>query len=388
MRVGLDALHLGTRLDGTQLYVRNMVRVLPILAPHDRFALLMSPSVGLSDVAGTADMDRIVVRSRLGRVPLPLAMSRALVGTRLNLVHVQFAAPLYCPTRIVVTVHDVMFERHPEYFAPAMLAQLRARVPSTMRRASTVLTSSEFSKQDIVARFHLPPEKVVVAYLAPDPMYQPLRDLARLAAVRQRYGTGERFVLFVGALKPNKNLQRVVEAYVRLRRADALRHRLVLVGAGDIADDATFASVRGSGYADDIIFTGHVSDEEVVSLYNAAEVFVHPSLFEGFGLPPLEAMACGTPVITANTTSLPEVVGDAAVQVDPLDVEALAGAMARVTGDAGLRAELRARGLERAGQFTWEKTARATLQVYRQVARAPKGRLCRHSGQPSRGVAP
>jgi len=370
MRVALDALHLGTRLDGTQLYVRNLVRALPILAPHDRFALLVSPSAVVSDVVGAADMDRIVVRSRLGRVPLPLAMSRALVGTRLNLVHVQFAAPFFCPTRIVVTVHDVMFERHPEYFAPAMLAQLRARVPSTVRRASAVLTVSEFSKRDIVERFHVPPQKVVVAYNGVDPMYQPLHDAARLAAVRARYGTGERFLLFVGALKPNKNLKRVVEAYVRLRRADALRHRLVLVGAGDGSDDATFASIRGSGYAGDIIFTGHVSDEDVVSLYNAAEVFVHPSLFEGFGLPPLEAMACGTPVITSNTTALPEVVGEAAVQVDPLDVEALAGALARVTGDAGLRGELRARGLERAGQFTWEKTARQTLRVYHEAAKA------------------
>ena len=238
---------------------------------------------------------------------------------------------------------------------------MQAQTPVTIRRAAVILTDSHFSRHEIIRLYDAPPEKVVVAYLAPDPMYQPLRDLARLAAVRQRYGTGERFVLFVGALKPNKNLQRVVEAYVRLRRADALRHRLVLVGPEAWDLTTVFAEARTSGYADDIIFTGHVSDEEVVSLYNAAEVFVHPSLFEGFGLPPLEAMACGTPVITANTTSLPEVVGDAAVQVDPLDVEALAGALARVTGDAGLRAELRERGLERAGQFTWEKTARAVL---------------------------
>jgi glycosyltransferase involved in cell wall biosynthesis len=194
-----------------------------------------------------------------------------------------------------------------------------------------------------------------------------------LAAARARYGTGERFVLFVGALKPTKNLSTVIEAYVRLRRADATRHRLVLVGGTTawLKEDIT-AAARASGYGDEIVFTGYVPDDDLVALYNAADIFVSPSLFEGFGLPPLEAMACGTPVVTSNTTSLPEVVGDAALMVNPLDAEELAGAMSAVLGDDALRAHLATRGLERAAAFSWEATARIVLEVYNDVVGAAR----------------
>jgi glycosyltransferase involved in cell wall biosynthesis len=200
-------------------------------------------------------------------------------------------------------------------------------------------------------------------------MFRPLHDEAQLAEVRARYGTGERFVLFVGALKPTKNLGTVIAAYVRLRRADTTRHRLVLVGGTTawLREDI-FAAARASRYGDDIVFTGYVPDDDLVALYNAADLFVSPSLFEGFGLPPLEAMACGTPVVTSNTTSLPEVVGDAALMVDPLDVEALAGAMNAVLADEALRARLSQWGLARAAAFSWESTARTVLGVYRSIA--------------------
>jgi glycosyltransferase involved in cell wall biosynthesis len=191
-----------------------------------------------------------------------------------------------------------------------------------------------------------------------------MHDVVRLAAVRERYGTSERFILCVGNLQPRKNLRTLIAAYVKLRRADATRHKLVLVGNKAWFYDDTFAMARASGYAEELVFTGYVPDEDLVALYNAADLFVYPSIFEGFGLPPLEAMACGTPVVTSNTSSLPEVVGEAGLMVDPLDAEALAGTMACVLGDGALRARLTVRGPERAATFAWETTARIIRDVY------------------------
>ncbi len=259
-----------------------------------------------------------------------------------------------------------MHEHYPEFFAPAMLSEMRTRMPLTIRRAAAVVTDSEFSKRDIVQHYNVSPDKVVVALLAADPAFRPVHDASRLAEVRLRYSTGEHFILCVGALRPNENLERLIEAYRRLRAADATRHRLVLAGApASWLQDEMFATVRAAGYHEDLVFTGHVPQDDLVSLYNAADLFVHPSLLEGFGLPPLEAMACGTPVIVSNASSLPEVVGGAALMIDPLDVEALARTIRTVLDDPNLQARLSAAGLERAATFSWESTARTVLQVYR-----------------------
>jgi glycosyltransferase involved in cell wall biosynthesis len=302
---------------------------------------------------------------------LPLALWRE----RIDLLHAEMIAPLLTPARIVVTVYDLSYEHYPAFFATGVAAAFRQFVPRTVRRAAVVLTLSEFSRQEIVRCYDVPPEKVVVTLCAADPMFRPLKDEARLAAVRARYGTGDRFILCVGDLQPRKNLKRLIAAYVRLRQADAMRPKLVVVGRKVWLYDDIFAAARASGYADELIFTGYVPDEDLVMLYNAADVFVYPSLYEGFGLPPLEAMTCGTPVITSNTSSLPEVVGDAALTVDPVDVEALARAMATVLADTDLRARLSACGRQRAAAFSWEAAARTILRAYHMVAQTKRGRL-------------
>jgi glycosyltransferase involved in cell wall biosynthesis len=232
-----------------------------------------------------------------------------------------------------------------------------------------VLTLSDFSKGEIVRRYCVSPDKVLVAPCAADPRFHPLKDKARLAEVRQHYGTGEHFILCVGDLQPRKNLKTLIAAYVKLRRADTIRQKLVLVGRKAWLYDDIFAAARMSGYQEALVFTGYVPDDDLVALYNAADLFVYPSIYEGFGLPPLEAMACGTPVVTSNTSALPEVVGDAAMTVGPLDVEALAGAIATVLASADLRARLSALGLQRAATFSWEATARLIASAYRIAAK-------------------
>jgi glycosyltransferase involved in cell wall biosynthesis len=315
-------------------------------------------------IPGTERMRHVVVPSRLLFGHVPVSLPLALWRERIDLLHAEMIAPLLTPARIVVTVYDLSYEHYPEFFATGVAAAFRQFVPRTVRRAAVVLTISEFSKRDIVRFYGVPPEKVVVTLCAADPIFRPLKDEVRLTAVRARYGTGDHFILCVGDLQPRKNLKRLITAYVRLRQADATRHKLVLVGNKAWLYDDTFVMARASGYAEELVFTGYVPDEDLVALYNAADLFVYPSIFEGFGLPPLEAMACGTPIVASNTSSLPEVVGEAGLMVDPLDAEALAGAMARVLGDGALRAQLAVRGPERAATFSWETSARIIRDVY------------------------
>ncbi len=347
----------------------NVIRALGSVDPDGDYTLFVSPPAPQNPIPGAERMRQAFVGPYNPLVRMPFTFPLALLRERIDVIHVQYIAPPVCPSRVVVTVHDISYERYPRFFTPAGLRQMRALVPLTVRRADAVLTDSEFSKRDIVRRYCTPPEKVVVTPLAADPMYRPLRDETRLVEVRARYGTGDGFILCVGNLQPRKNLGTLIEAYVRLRRSDATRRRLVLVGRKAWLYDDTFAVARDSGYADDLVFTDYVPDDDLVALYNAADVFVYPSIFEGFGLPPLEAMACGTPVICSNTSSLPEVVDDAALTVDPYDPDALATTMADVLGAQELRSDLSARGLRRAAHFSWETTARTIASVYRDVAR-------------------
>ncbi len=368
MRVGINAHVLGTEVGGDKNYVRNVIRALGAIDPAGDYTLFLGTPLPTEPILGAEQMRRVVVEPYNPFIRMPVTFPLALVREQIDVVHVQYIAPPICPARIVVTVHDISYERYPQFFTPAAVTQLRALVPLTIRHAATVLTVSEFSRQDIIRRYRVPSEKVVVAHGSADPMFQPIHDVARLAAVREKYGTGERFILCVGNLQPRKNLVTLINAYVRLRQANATRHKLVLVGGRSWLYDDIFAAARDSGYADEFVFTGFVTDDDLVALYNAAELFVYPSLFEGFGAPPLEAMACGAPVVTTNTSSIPEVVGDAALLVDPLDVDGLARAMTTALSNPALRAQLSIRGRERASAFSWDAAARTILKVYRNAA--------------------
>jgi len=383
VKVGIRADLLGSQLGGAETYVRNVIGALGVIDPAGDYTLFLGTPLSKGVIPSAEHMRQVVIQNANVHVRLPFlpsrsafadwwlpsgAYSRALVREHIDVVHVQYADPFLFPARMVVSLHDIAYERYPQFFTPDFVTKLRIRVPATLRRASAVLTLSEFSRQDIMRRYCVPPEKVVVTPLAADPIYAPVHDATRLDEVRLHYGTGESFILCVGDLQPRKNLKTLIAAYIRLRQADAIRHKLVLVGRAAWLFDDIFAAARDSRYAGDIVFTGYVPNEDLAALYSAAELFVYPSLFEGFGLPLLEAMACGTPVVTSNTSSLPEVVGDAGVMVDPLDVEGLASAISLVLENAMLRTQLVTQGLERAATFTWTDTARTIREVYHSVA--------------------
>jgi glycosyltransferase involved in cell wall biosynthesis len=276
-----------------------------------------------------------------------------------------YALPLAHVGAMVVTVLDLSFLRFPEYFNRGNRIYLSAMTRLAVRRARRVIAISEFTRTEIVRLLGVSPERVAVVHCGVDERFRPVRDPAVLEAFRRERGLPERFILYLGTIEPRKNLERLLDAYARVRRH--LPHKLVLAGGRGWKAEGVYARIAALDLERDVLLPGYVPMEEQPLWYNGADVYVYPSLYEGFGLPPLEAMACGTPVVAARAASLPEVLGDAAVLVDPLSVDALSEALLRVASDADLRRTLGLAGVARAEHFTWTRTALQTLEVYRQV---------------------
>lgn len=270
-------------------------------------------------------------------------------------------------SRSVFTIHDLIFRFFPEYHLPLNRWYLSLMLPRFVERADAIIAVSENTRRDAVRLLNVAPEKTTVIHEGVNPAFRPLSDSAPLEAVRAKYGLGQRFVLYLGTIEPRKNLVTLIESYQLLLKHDPAAPQLVIAGRKGWLYTPVFDRVRSLGLEERIRFTDYVEPDDVPLLMNAATLFVFPSLYEGFGLPPLEAMACGTAVLCSNASSLPEVVGEGAILVDPRDAGALADSMERILGDERLRAELRARGLAQASKFSWEKAARETLSVYRDV---------------------
>lgn len=290
----------------------------------------------------------------------------AVLSRDLDLLHgLAFAAPLAarCPT--IITVHDLSFLRFPEAFRRFNRTYLTLFTRWSTRRAARVIAVSESTRRDVIALCGVPSERVVTIPNGVDKAFCPA-DAAEVAEFRRNRRLPDRFILYLGTLEPRKNLQTLIDAYAQLR-ARAAVPKLVIAGGKGWFFETIFTRVAELGLADDVLFPGYVPGPELPWWYRAAELFVYPSRFEGFGLPVLEAMACGTPVITTTSSSLPEVAGDAALLVDPDDTDALAAALSRLLDDPQLQATLRVAGLSQALRFSWARTATETAQVYRDI---------------------
>ncbi|WP_129626572.1 glycosyltransferase family 4 protein [Candidatus Oscillochloris fontis] len=296
--------------------------------------------------------------------PTLLRMTKAsLYHGALNVV------PFNCPVPSVVTIHDLAFIRFPQTFRAYNRTYLDFATRLSARRATRILAVSEHTKREVVGILGVPAERVVVTPNAARSHFRPPPP-AELEAFRTRHGLPERFVLYVGTLEPRKNLTTLLDAYAEVTRRFPDVPLLVGGGKGWLYD-TIFERLEHLGLREQVKFVGYLDEEELPLWYAAATVFAFPSIYEGFGMPPLEAMACGTPVVTSNTSSLPEVVADAGLMVDPRSADALAAALCRVLGDPDLHADLRTRGLRRATHFTWATTAERTLRAYEQTVLTP-----------------
>lgn len=308
------------------------------------------------------------------RLRVPLRIER-LMG-RQDLFHATdfVLPPTSHRTRTLLTVHDLSFVRDPDSTTPALRRYLNDVVPRSVTRANHVLADSQATKDDLIELYSAPPDRITVLYSGVDPRFSPKKQRGEEERIRRRYKLGHQpFILGLGTLHPRKNYSRLISAFAQIadvsRRLDGrpINHSLVIVGKQGWLFDSIIADAARLGVRTRVKFPGYADDEDLPALYRTAELFVFPSLYEGFGLPPLEAMACGTPVITSNVSSLPEVVGDAGLTIDPTDIYALANAMSRALQDTQLRQQMIERGLGRAAEFTWARAARQLRQVYQQV---------------------
>jgi len=274
--------------------------------------------------------------------------------------------PLQCDMPIVYTVPDIYIVRSPGAFPLWQRNIMNRLFHRCVERADIIIAISQFTKNEILELYpHISEEKVIVTWLGVHERFKPVSaELKEM--VRRKYALNRPFVLAVSTIEPRKNLITLIRAFARIK--DRTEHDLVLAGPYGWGSKELYSLITNLGLDDRVRFTGYVDIEDLPAVYNLADIFVYPSLYEGFGLPPLEAMACGCPVITSDVASLPEVVGDAAEKLDPFDVEALACSMEKFLQDAGLRQEFTAKGLRRASCFTWEKCANDTVAVYNTLA--------------------
>jgi glycosyltransferase involved in cell wall biosynthesis len=374
MRLAIDGRYINDHFPGIARYTFNLVDALARIAPQQTFTLLHNPALadtrfGVAKLGRHGNVELVQADAPTFSPAEQLKLPRLARSLALDVLHSPYyVKPYRLPCASIITIHDLIPLIYPQHL-PSRRARIVYRIAITLavRSADAIITDSHSAARDLQRHCKVPPASLTVIPIAAAPVFKPQPRLA-VEALRQKYSLPQRYALFLASNKPHKNLLRLVEAWSLLHnRRLAGEAKLVIAGHWDSRYPEAKQRAFELGLAGEILFVGAVAEEELPALYSGAALFAFPSLYEGFGLPVLEAMSCGTAVICSNTSSLPEVAGDAALQVDPLDVKMLAEAITRLLHDDGLRESLAARGLARAGQFSWEAAAQATLALYQQA---------------------
>jgi glycosyltransferase involved in cell wall biosynthesis len=366
MRIGIDARLVYYTQAGIGNYTLRLTLALAESFPSDDFVLLQdirdsTPHVSAPNVR--VARTSVASHHRVEQLVLPIVADRL----RADVFHSpDFIPPIRARSRSVITIHDLAFLIYP-HFVTKDGARYYGQIDRAVRKAHQIIAVSESTKLDLINFLGVPEQKITVIYEAADPLFQAIDRSAARAHVQGQYGLRDEFILFVGTIEPRKNITGLLRAYRRLRDDYKLPHQLVLAGAPGWLYEEVFELVEGLNLGEHCRFLGRVDAEGLLNLYNSAACLVHPAFYEGFGLTPLEAMACGTPAIVSKVSSMPEVVGDAALMVDPRNDDEIAVAMWRVLTNSDLREELRTKGLQRARSFSWNKAAEQTMAVYRKA---------------------
>lgn len=371
MRIGIDATSLPPQPVGAGNYIIQLIRALSALEPEDEYvifaqkrgrALIDLPTSKRFHWQVVEDMTP-AIRLMWEQTVLPRLSSKA----KIDVLHsLHYTRPLWLDCASVVTFHDMTFFLYPHLHTRSKRIFFPLATRLSARKAKAIIADSENTRQDIIRVLGVPEDKVFKVLLGVDPSFRPIKDSALKKRIGEHYHLPDKFILYLGMVEPRKNLPLLVRAYKELVERGS-EHHLVVAGRFGWMYEDILRLVEQFGLKNRVHFTGYISQNDLPVIYNLARVFVYPTLYEGFGLPPLEAMACGVPVITTNVASLPEIVDDAGVLIEPDDQEALVNALERVLNDREISAELATKGPVRAAEFTWERTARQTLKVYQQV---------------------
>ena len=364
MRIGIDARML--RYFGIGEYIRNLIENLTKIDKENQYILFGKENDLEICKINQENFSFQVVKAPLFSLSEQIVLPFEIKKNRLDIFHTpHFNIPLFSSVKRVVTIHDLIPLIFPGVYTswPAR-TYYRLMNAQAARRARKIIADSENTKRDLLKFFRLPKERIEVIYGAVSERFKPVNDVKSLEKIGKKFNITKKFLLYVGLRKPHKNLVSLIKVLEILRRKMDFDIQLVMVGKEDARFTQVEETAKELDLVEEVLSLGEVSNEDLVLLYNAAQVFVFPSLYEGFGLPPPEAMACGTPVISSNTSSLSEVLGDAAILIDPNDTNKWAEKIREVLTNENLRKELKQKGLERVKRFSWERAAQDTLRVY------------------------
>ncbi len=373
MKIGIDIrpLSIFNTKAGLYQYTYHLVSGLLAIDSKNHYSLLSSYHHGRG-FRGDRRIENKFVHRFPGRlshlilekwgIPIELMMGK------LDLFHGPcFFIPNHLSCSAIVTIHDMMTLRYPEFLESKESIAYTNKIYISVKRADAIITVSNFTKKEIVELINVSEEKIRVIYNGIDPTFCPTKDREDIEKVKAKYGVQGPYLLFVGNIERKKNIEKLIHAYMELRNSSIYKYPLVVVGKKSMYFKTLWEAVQQHHAKEHTIFTDVVDDDDLRLLYSGAELFVFPSLFEGFGLPVIEAMASGIPVIASNRTSIPEIAGEAAVLIDPLNVEEIARAMYDVLSNSSLRKHLIEKGIKRSKDFSWEKTARETLKLYQEL---------------------
>jgi glycosyltransferase involved in cell wall biosynthesis len=371
MKIGIDAHAAEIDGSGNCTYIRNLVRALREIDKQNDYVLYVTKSMHpfYQDFHSYENFSirQLPMKNPMIRIPLALAWETA--KDKLDILHVQYISPPFHEGTLVTTIHDLGFLHVPETFSRFEVIRSKIFIRMTAKRAKKIITGSHYSKNDIVETYGIDPKKIEVIPLGVSGIFNPGIDPADAQKILRKYGIQKPYLLCVGRLNPRKNLISLVKAFDMLKKEKSILHKLVIVGKDDFATKEIIKSIKATDSANDVVFTGYVAEEDLPSLYSETDVFIYPSLFEGVGLPVLEAMSCGVPVIASDSSSLTEILGDSGILVDPLNPEELMRAILHITSDQDLRNSYRAKGTARAENYSWASTAQKTLECYKSLNR-------------------
>jgi len=373
MRIAIDARMLLTRPTGIGRYIFNLVKYLGVIDRVNEYIVLTNDRKLINIPGMHSNIHIEQVNSRPMTIAEQFALPLVLNRLKCDVFHApSFVIPRMLPSKSVITLHDLTHIKFNGEFNKLVQLYYKCIVRPSTKKARLIIADSESSKKDIINWANIDASRVRVTSLAVENNYRLVNDKNVLKNVKIKYKIGKEYILYNGNKKPHKNVESLVKAFCRLRTEKKIDYSLVIVGErNDNEAETNYLGlekiVNDYKLLNEVIYTGHVADDDLVLLYNAAAVFVFPSFYEGFGLPPLEAMSCGCPVVASNSSSLPEVCGDAAQYVDPYNIDDIVEGIYKVFSDDKLRKDLIRKGFLRAAAFSWEKCARETLSIYEEV---------------------
>jgi glycosyltransferase involved in cell wall biosynthesis len=370
MRIGVDARPLGGKLTGDRTYWRGLIGGLAAIDSINHYTLFLSAPLSVVDeLPLPSNFETVVVTAPSERIWSLYTFGRALKKSKIDVAHVQYTVPPFLPCKVVTTVHDISFRLFPEFFSLKDRLLLNFSVPSSIRRADAVITVSQSSRKDILQAYpFLNPEKITATPLSAGQEFSPLSAAEQNTArqhIAESYGLSGDYILSVGVLQPRKNLPMLIDAFIRAKKKANLTHVLAIVGKVGWLSDETQKAIAKAG--EDVKMLGYVPDKDLPMLYSCACATAYPSLYEGFGLPVLEAMACGCPVLASNNSSIPEVMGDAGILLPAENSHSWEEALIEIAENEAERSKMCILGVKQASKFSWNNTARQTKAIYEQL---------------------